>query len=84
MALQGLGMAAQKGWGDHQIAVDKDDHIAPGILHTTIAPLGGTAMVLLDQPHMGQVIGLSFQPGNGRIGGAIVNKHDLKPLKRRL
>ena len=78
VALQRLGMAAQEGGGHHQVAVDEDDHLPPGVLHAAVAPLGRTAMALLNQPHMGQLSGLGRQPGHGLISGAVVHQNHFK------
>jgi len=55
-------MGGQKGFCDHQIAVDEDDHIATGVIHTAVSALGRTTVLLLDQAHMGKTLGLLAQP----------------------
>ena len=55
-------MGGQKGFCNHQIAVDEDDHIATGVIHTAVPALRRTTVLLLDQAHVGKKMGLLAQP----------------------
>ena len=61
-------MSRQKHRRDHEIAVDEHDHIAQRMVDTTVTPLGRTTMDLLNQPHMGEAIGVLAKPIRGSIG----------------
>ena len=78
---QGLGMADEEALGDHQIAVDEDDHITTGMIHTAVAPLGWSAVGLLNKPHMGELVLPVMEPIDGSIRGPVVNHHHLKAFE---
>ena len=61
-------MAAQKAGGDHQVAVYENDHVATGCIHTPIAALSRTTVLLLDQSQVRQLQAVLPQPANGGIG----------------
>ena len=77
VVVEGAGVGEQEAFGHHQIAIDKDDHVALGMLNAPVTALGRAAVVLLDQPHMGERRRLSPQPGHGVIAGAVINDHHL-------
>ena len=77
LGLQGGGMGQQEAARHHQVAIDKNNHIALGVLNAAVAPLGRSAMVLFNQAHVGEAGRLGPQPGHRVIAGAVVDHHHL-------
>ena len=81
MTAAGPGMAHKEAFGDHQIAVDENDHITAGMVHAAVAPLGRSAVLLLHKPHMGKLVLPVMEPIDGSIRGPVVDHHHLEPFE---
>ena len=82
LLLQGRGVGEQEAVRHHQIAIDKHNHIALGMLDAAVAALGRPAVVLLDQAHVGERRRLGPQPGHRVIAGAVIDEHHLVAADR--
>ena len=73
-------MVPQKVRHHHQITIDKDDHLAMGVINAKVAADGGPAMFLADQADMGQCCCLPLNPLDRAVGGAVVHQDHLKRI----
>ena len=74
-------MTGQKRLSDHQITVDKDDHIALSVIYSAITTFSRTTVLLFHQTNMGETINVPTQPCGDVIGGAVVDDNHLVLIK---
>jgi hypothetical protein len=75
-------VVAERVGRDHVVAVHEGQEVAARVLDAGVAGGAQTAVLLLDQPEAGVLLGVPGRDGRAAVRGPVVHHHDLEIVPR--